>query len=63
MNSDFEDFKKTLEKAIDKKPGICIQCRRPFSINNVFTEAGWREVHISGICEKCFDVMFSEEDD
>lgn len=44
-------------------PGCCINCREPFSEKNVYTEAGRRETAISGLCEKCFDDMFKEQDD
>lgn len=40
----------------------CINCKNPFTNENVFTADGWAEVKISGCCEKCFDVMFAEED-
>jgi hypothetical protein len=35
----------------------CIFCKEPFSDKNVFTQLGWRETQISGMCEKCFDNM------
>lgn len=42
----------------------CIQCRDPFRFGvNVLTNAGYREVQISGLCEKCFDGLFEGEDD
>lgn len=36
-------------------PGHCIQCREGFSPSNVYSEAGWKETKISGLCERCFD--------
>ena len=33
----------------------CVICGEPFTEKNVFTEAGWREIRISGFCEVCFD--------
>lgn len=33
----------------------CVFCKEPFSDKNVFTQLGWRETQISGMCEKCFD--------
>lgn len=33
----------------------CICCKEEISNHNVFTQAGWREVEISGMCEVCFD--------
>lgn len=42
----------------------CIHCSEPFAFGvNVFTQAGAREVGISGSCEKCFDAMFEDEED
>jgi hypothetical protein len=40
----------------------CIQCREPFSVDNVKTPAGWRETQITGYCEDCFDKLFAEDD-
>ena len=42
---------------------ICIECGHEFSDNNVYSDAGWRETKISGMCEVCFDEMFAEDDD
>ena len=42
-------------------PGHCWECRLPFTAQNVFTPAGWRETAISGMCEACWDKMFKEE--
>jgi hypothetical protein len=33
----------------------CRCCHQPFSDANVYTEAGWIETRISGVCEVCFD--------
>ncbi len=42
----------------------CVFCQAPFEMGvNVFTEAGVREVKLSGVCEKCFDATFPEVDD
>lgn len=41
-------------------PGHCISCKEPFSDSNVFSEAGWREIKISGLCERCFDEITME---
>lgn len=41
----------------------CIQCKKPFTDENVKTPAGWRETQISGFCEICFDGLFDEDDD
>lgn len=41
----------------------CIQCGEGFSNKNVFTEAGWCETTISGMCEVCFDELFQDDDE
>lgn len=47
----------------------CIDCKEPFKPGkrgdpgvNVYTNDGMREVRITGMCEKCFDALFDEED-
>jgi len=42
-------------------PGHCIKCREGFSPSNVYTDAGWRETKISGLCERCFDEICKED--
>jgi len=39
---------------------FCVDCKKPFSLFNTHTAAGWRETQISGMCEKCFDEMYEE---
>ena len=51
------------EIALCMRTGRCISCGELFSDENVFTEAGWREVKISCMCEECFDELFEDEDD
>ena len=41
----------------------CVSCDQPFTDSNVFTELGWKETKISGMCEVCFDGLFMKEDD
>jgi hypothetical protein len=43
--------------------GVCISCGQPFTSDNVFTDAGRREVLISHTCEKCFDALFDDGKD
>ena len=43
--------------------GVCIKCAKPFTDDNVFTNAGWRETRLSQMCEVCFDGLFEDEDD
>lgn len=45
------------------KTNKCISCGEEFSEKNVFTPAGWREIYISGMCEKCFDKACSDDND
>lgn len=40
---------------IDLKIKHCIICDESFTEKNCFTDAGWRETQISGLCESCFD--------
>lgn len=40
----------------------CINCKKPFTEQNVKTEAGWLEAAITLTCENCFDAMFQEHD-
>ena len=41
----------------------CIDCGQPFKFGiNIFTEEGRREIDISGVCEKCFDSYFENEE-
>lgn len=42
--------------------GTCIDCGLPFK-GRVFTEDGAREVHISGMCEVCWDTLFADTED
>lgn len=48
---------------VNKEDARCLDCKEPFKMNvNIFTQDGHREVRISGICEKCFDSYFEDED-
>jgi len=55
----FEDHHDALEKGLL----CCVSCKEPFTKENVHTEAGWREVHISQMCEDCFDECCKESDE
>lgn len=63
--ADFQQLKADLDKAArgETPPGHCYECKEPFSNANVFTSAGWKETGISNLCERCWDAMFSEDDD
>ncbi len=44
----------------------CVCCGEPFSDANVYSEAGWIETQISGLCEVCLDTLaelIAREDD
>lgn len=41
----------------------CINCRQPFSSQNVYSLLGWKETQISGYCECCFDGLFNIKDE
>lgn len=48
---------------LDYYPGHqCWRCKQPFTEANVKSEAGWRELFISGTCEICFDELMPEEE-
>jgi len=42
-------------KEITKKVTCCSSCGEDISFSNTISPEGWREVDLSGICEKCFD--------
>lgn len=67
-NTNLDAFKEKLAEAAELGPKAdvahCRKCRQPFEMGvNVFTDAGRRETAISGVCEKCFDEMFGDEDE
>lgn len=51
---------QTPQRAADT--GLCISCHRP-GLANCYSEAGRREFGISGLCERCFDRMFAEDEE
>jgi hypothetical protein len=54
----------TREQVIERTlSGKCILCANPFTSDNVYTDAGWRETQISHTCEKCFDALFADDED
>lgn len=64
-----EFLKDILEKEYNIRPFtrnengdiICYQCGR-VAKDHCHSEAGLKEVEISGICEECWDKMFNTED-
>ena len=53
-------FGITANEAWEK--GICVQCKKP-AMERCYSQAGYREYLISGMCECCFDALFSSERD
>lgn len=63
MNKFLEDIAKDAELDLSAKmKDCCVSCGEPFSATNVYSEAGWNEIKLSGMCEKCFDELMAEED-
>lgn len=53
-----------------RKNGVCISCHEPvFNADGTLnaelfhSEAGVKEYYISGMCERCFDKLFSEDEE
>jgi hypothetical protein len=40
------------------KNGICIECKEP-ALPKCYSDAGRKEYKISGMCEECYDKLFS----
>ena len=62
-------FKNDLSKIVfgtsynsSQASGLCISCKEP-ALPNCYSEAGRKEFFISGLCEKCFDAMFENQED
>ena len=55
-----EAYGETIQQANDK--GNCIVCKQT-AIPRCYSPEGIREFYISGMCEKCFDEAFEEEDE
>lgn len=49
----------TKEEAHEK--GICVDCKEP-ALPKCYSVAGRDEYRISGLCEQCFDAMFTDEE-
>ena len=64
MNANTRELSERLRNfaGLDLANGkTCVKCKAPYEMGvNVFTAEGVKEIHISGVCEKCFDEMFSE---
>lgn len=42
---------------------FCVRCKKAFTEENVRSSEGWVETQISGLCEKCFDLITMEIED
>lgn len=58
-----EDFQKLKADKDGLRFTDCIQCKCEFCTDNTKTRMGWRETQISGLCEKCFDESFADDED
>jgi len=64
LESDREEYESQKRFATAHiKHASCVACKDRFSDANCFTQAGWQETQISGLCERCFDQICAEEDD
>jgi hypothetical protein len=45
----------------NKVKGLCVDCGRP-ALENCYSEAGRREVAITGLCELCYDKACEEDE-
>ena len=43
--------------------GCCVKCKKPFSSENVFMEAGWKDTKISKLCEVCWEIETKEPEE
>lgn len=41
----------------------CVSCEQQFTDVNVYSELGWKETQISGLCETCFDEIVEDTED
>ena len=57
------EYTTVARKQVKSSEARCICCKEPFSRDNVFTREGMAEIAISGMCEKCFDGLFDEEEE
>jgi hypothetical protein len=67
--SKLNDFKDALSKMATgmtkseaHQKGVCINCKLPNVLSRCYSDAGRREYQISGMCEKCFDELFTESE-
>lgn len=67
MPSRLKQIQNNLAKAADlhlenKAQGLCVQCGLP-ALARCYSDAGRREVAITGMCELCFDALYAPEPD
>jgi hypothetical protein len=49
--------------AANIKHTSCGECKERFCDDNCYSEAGWQETQISGLCERCFDALTKDDED
>lgn len=54
-----EDYDQ-LRRIGERRFRFCFHCKADFTGENVRTPAAWKETQISGMCENCWDELFSE---
>lgn len=66
--SDLKEFKQELGQEVFGvnvveyiQKGICICCNKPDALSRCYSENGAKDFKMMGICEVCYDHMFSEE--
>jgi len=60
-----DKFKEWLSTQLYGEPpaGACPRCKEAYNVTvYVFTAAGWRETKLSGLCDRCWDELFKEEE-
>jgi len=65
LKAKLEDQIKTETGCLPRKrraKGLCIECLEP-ALAKCYSADGRGEYRISGMCEKCFDEMFAEDED
>lgn len=64
LESDRDEYDSQKQFAASHvKHTSCVECKERFSDGNCFTQAGWEETQISGLCESCFDEITAEPED
>ena len=63
MTDEVLEYRIVGRQQVLKSEARCLDCGQPFKFGiNIFTPEGQREIAISGVCEKCFDSYFEDEE-